>query len=111
MNNGLTITVDLLGRIGGSVRHTETQTIKTDISPEGSKRAILVDVEIKHVDKPMQICYRKINISPEVLDSWIGNKAPYFVKAQDWQRYDRTRKIIAHVATFDEGYGVDYSEI
>ena len=110
-NNGLVITVNLPGRIGGSVRHTSSQTIKTDISSEGSKRAVFADVEINHTDRPMLGCYRKINISSEVLDSWLDNKPPYFVKPQDWQRYDRTRRIIAYIANFDEGYGVDYSEI
>lgn len=110
-NNGLVITVNLPGRIGGSVSHTSSQTVKVDVSSEGSKRAILVDANINHTDRPMQDCYRKINISPEVLESWVGNKAPYFVKPQDWQRYDRARKIIAHVSTFDEGFGVDYLEM
>ena len=110
-NNGLVITVNLTGRIGGSVSHTSSQTVKVDVSSEGSKRAILVDAEINHTDRPTHNCYRKINISPEVLDSWIVNKAPYFVKPQDWQRYDRTRKIIAHVSTFEEGFGVDYLEM
>lgn len=109
-NNGLVITVNLPGRIGGSVSHTSLQTIKSDISPAGSKKAVWGNVEINHVDRPIQECYRKINISSEVLESWVGNKPPYFVKANDWRNYSRDRKIVAHVASFDEGFGVDYLE-
>lgn len=111
MNNGLVITVNLPGRIGSSVRHTETQTVRADISPAGSKRPIWGNKEIQHTDRGEQICYRKVNISPEVLEEWIGGKPPYHVKAHDWQKYNRARRIIAHVSSFDEGYGVEYSEI
>lgn len=111
MNNGIIITVNLPGRLEGSVRHTETQTIKTDISPEGSRKPIWATKEITHTDRKQSDCYLKVNISEEVVDSWTGGKPPYHVKARDWQKYGRNKKIAAYVAEFDRGYGVDFSSI
>lgn len=110
-NNGLIITVYLPGRLEGSVRHTETQSFKTDISPVGAKRPVWGNVEIVHNDRRDSQCYLKVNISEEVLSQWLGGKPPYHVKSRDWQKYGKMKKIAAYVAEFDRGYGVEFSEV
>lgn len=110
MENGLTITVNLPGRIGGSVRHTETQAVKANVSTPG-KKAIWKDVDINHTDRPEQDAYLKINISPEVLQGWVGSKPPHPIKPRDWQKYSRNKKIAAYVADFDRGFGVTFDMV
>ena len=103
------ITVNLPGKYKGSVRHTETQTVRTDISKPGAKKILLGDVNIVHNDRVESECYRKVEISAQVLSEWVNGKPPYFEKPRDWQRYTDAKKIAAYASLFDEGYGVEYA--
>ena len=106
MNNGLVITIKLLGRINGSVRHTETQTIRTSTTVKGKKQ--FENVKILHTDRGNQECVQKINISPEVVDFWTSNSNPFWVNTRDWKRMNKNQRIESYVARFDEGYGVSF---
>ena len=48
------ITTYFPGKIGGSVSHTETQAVKTDVSKVGSKKPIWAMMNILHSDRPLQ---------------------------------------------------------
>lgn len=102
MNKDIVITVNLLGRIKGSVSHTGTQAIR---------RSDRKTVEIFHTDRGDQECYKRIPVASEVVDFWVSGSAPSFLPARDWRRMTRKQKLDAHVSRFDEGYGVAYEEI
>lgn len=111
MNNGIIITTFLPGRIGGSVRHTETQTIKYDSSEIGAKKPLWISVKITHTDRPRQSCYEKLHISEEVVKSWISDTIPFWSSKKEWLRMSKEQRLVSYVSRFDEGFGVTFEEL
>jgi hypothetical protein len=109
--NGIIITTNLPGRIGGSVRHTSTQTVSILISKIGSSKPVWISREILHTDRPYQSCYKKVNISEEVVNDWISNTIPEWSNKKDWMKMSPKQRLISYVSTFDEGFGVTYEEL
>lgn len=103
MNNGIVLTVNLVGRLGANVvrekdiqvRHGESLLIK----------------HITYLGKEESKCVRKTNISEEVIKGWIGNKSPFFVKEFVWKNMSKTQRLKSWVERFDEGFGVQYQEL
>ena len=111
MNNGIIITINLQGRIGGSVAHTETQSMKVNVTTD-PKRPLFITKDILHNDRPEHTCYKRVRIQGEVVDSWVNGSSPSFVDAKVWRKLNRPiDKIKLYVATFDEGYGVEFEEV
>lgn len=111
MNNGIIITIVLPGKIGGSVSHTEKQTMKVEVSKIGSKKPIWINKEILHSDRTYQECYKKINISGEVVNDWMSDTVPFWSSKKDWASMSANQRLISYIARFDEGYGVSVESI
>lgn len=111
MDNGIIITTFLQGKIGGSVRHTETQTIRFDNSELGSNKPMWINKKIIHNDRSEQKCYKKLKISPEIVSGWVSNTIPFWSDKKEWSRMNTSQRLLSYVNRFDEGFGVIYEEI
>lgn len=105
MNNGIILTINLQGRIGGRVSHSETQTVQ--VKEKGKTK----NVKILHTDRPIQECYQRVTISPETIDFWGSNYVPGFMNPRDWKRLSKKQRVMVHINSFDEGLGVSYEEL
>lgn len=111
MDNGIIITVNLPGRINRSVRHTQKQTVKIDISEVGARKPIWVSRKIKHTDRGDQKCYKKVRISGELIHEWTSNTVPFWSNKREWSKLSKKQRIISYVARYDEGFGVTFEEV
>lgn len=101
--NDLVLIIKLGGKIGGPISHTHTQSV---INPINNKY-----VKIKHTNRSYQECHKKTTISSEVVEHWASDATPSFISSKVWKRLTKEQRIQAHVLSFDEGYGVDYSYV
>ena len=111
MNNGIIITTYFLGKIGGSVSHTEKQAVKTDISNAGSKKPLWSTVEILHNDRPLQKAYRKTRISEKLVEEWTSGTVPFWSNKKEWSKFTKQQRLISYVSRYDEGFGVTFEEV
>lgn len=107
MDSGILITVNLLGKIGPRVKHTTKQVYSVDVSPLGGKPEFMTR-KIKHTNRVNLPATRKLNISPEVVQYWQSSECPFWAKPHIWKKLSKNQRVAAYVATFDEGYGVNY---
>lgn len=103
MNNGIVLTVNLVGRLGTNVIREQDIQVRHGES--------LLTKHITYLGKEETKCVRKTNISEEVIKGWIGNKSPFFVKEFIWKNMSKTQRLKAWVERFDEGFGVSYQEL
>lgn len=103
MNNGIVLTVNLVGRLGANVIREQDIQIRHGES--------LLTKHITYLGKEETKCVRKTNISEEVIKGWIGNKSPFFIKDFLWKNMSKTQRLKAWVERFDEGFGVNYQEL
>ena len=111
MKNGIIITTYLLGRIGGSVSHTETQAVRTDVSKVNSKKPIWASVDILHSDRPIQKAYRRTRISGELVEEWTSGTVPFWSNKREWSKFTKQQRLVSYVNRYDEGHGVTLEEI
>ena len=102
MENALIIVVNLLGQLEGCVSHKDTQLYQNPLTKK--------NVSILHTDRKQNRCYKRINISKTVLNSWTKD-CPFWEKPKHWEKLSKQQRINSHVAKFDEGYGVTYEII
>ena len=102
MENALIIIVNLLGQLEGCVQHKDVQPYQNPLTKKM--------VSIVHTDRQPTKCYKRINISKDILNSWIKD-CPYWEKPKHWEKLSKQQRISSHVAKFDEGYGVTYEII
>ena len=103
MNNGIVLTVNLVGRLGANVIREQDIQVRHGES--------LLTKHITYLGKEETKCVRKTNISEEVIKGWIGNKSPFFVKEFIWKNMSKTQRLKAWVERFDEGFGVTFQEL
>lgn len=103
MNNGIVLTVNLVGRLGANVIREQDIQVRHGES--------LLTKHITYLGKEEAKCVRKTNISEEVIKGWIGNKSPFFIKEFIWKNMSKTQRLKAWVERFDEGYGVNFQEL
>ena len=103
MNNGIVLTVNLVGKLGANVIREQEIQVRHGES--------LLTKHITYLGKEETKCVRKTNISEEVIKGWIGNKSPFFVKEFIWKNMSKTQRLKAWVERFDEGFGVSYQEL
>ena len=103
MNNGIVLTVNLVGKLGANVVKEESISIRSG--------ATLLTKNITFRGKLEQRCVRKTNISSEVIHGWVGSRAPFFIKEFIWKNMSKTQRLKAWVERFDEGYGVTFQEL
>lgn len=111
MNNGIIITIDLPGKIGSSVSHTEKQTVRLDVAKIGSKKPVWINKQILHSDRPYQKCYKKINISSDVIQEWVSDTVPFWSTKKEWSGLSENQRLASYIVRFDEGYGVSFEFI
>ena len=111
MKNGIIITTYFPGKIGGSVSHTETQAVRTDVSKVGSKKPILATVDILHSDRLSQKAYRKTRISGELIEEWTSGNAPFWSNKREWSKFTKQQRLVSYVSRYDEGHGVTFEEV
>jgi predicted type IV restriction endonuclease len=109
--NGIIITINLPGRIGGSVSHTSTQAMTIEVFKSGNSKPVRITREILHTDRSYQVCYKKTQISEEVVNSWISNTIPEWSNKKDWSKMSSKQRLVSYVSRFDEGYGVNFEEL
>lgn len=100
MEIALIITVNLKGELCGPVVHTDSQVVSFE------KRS----VKIIHNDRKEQVCYKRIQITDDVLKYWL-NECPKWEKQSRWKMLTNNQKIQSHVNKFDEGFGVKFEKI
>jgi hypothetical protein len=103
MSNGIILTVNLKGALGGVVNKEEVVNVR--------KGEIVLSKTISFKGKEEQPCVRKTNISGDVVNSWISSKAPFFIKDFLWKNMSKQQRLKAWVERFDEGFGVNYQEL
>ena len=103
MNNGIVLTVNLVGGLGANVIREQDIQVRHGES--------LLTKHITYLGKEETKCVRKTNISEEVIKGWIGNKSPFFVKEFVWKNMSKTQRLKAWVERFDDGFGVQYQEL
>lgn len=103
MNNGIVLTVNLVGRLGKTLIKEEVVSIR--------KGEVVLSKTIEFNGKEEQKCVRKTNISEEVIKGWVGSKSPFFIKDFIWKNMSKTQRLKAWIERFDEGYGVSYQEL
>lgn len=111
MDNGIIITINLPGRIAGSVRHTETQAVKLDISNLGAKKPTWVTRKIVHTDRGDQKCYKKLRVSGELVHEWTSNTVPFWENKKDWSKMSKQQRLVSYIVRFDEGFGVTFEVV
>ena len=100
MEIALIITVNLKGELCGPVVHTDSQVVSFE------KRS----VKIIHNNRKEQVCYKRIQITDDVLKYWL-NECPKWEKQSRWKMLTNNQKIQSHVIKFDEGFGVKFEKI
>lgn len=100
------IITNLPGQIGGPVKHSKKQNNKIYYSSGSSEVRKIV-----HTDRNFTSCHRVLNISEEVVEGWIKGDCPNWVKPSKWKTMSAKQKLLAHVDSFDEGFGVSYQEV
>ena len=111
MLNGILVTVNLKGVIGGNEKHKDYQTITVDATPVGLKqKPVIINTTIKHTDRKQTECCIKTHIHGEVIASWIG-KCPSWEREFIWKSMSKTQRLRSHLNRMDEGFGVTYQEL
>lgn len=111
METALLLTINLRGKLSGPVEHNEKQSFTIDVSPLGAKYPEWITRKIKHVDRTIIPCSRKVRISETALNFWCGSDCPRWEKSNHWKAMSRQQKIQSYIKSFDEGYGVKYEFI
>lgn len=111
MNNGITIIINLQGRIGESVAHTQKQSWSFSYTDKKTGRTKTETRRILHSDRKVQECYKRTTISSEVVNDWIYGKCPNFVSPKVWKVANLEQKLQLYVNRYDEGFGVKYEKI
>ena len=101
--NGIILIVNLPGKLGQTIDKQEVVNVR--------KGEIVLAKTINFKAKEETKCVRKTNISEEVVNGWIGNKAPSFVRDFIWKNMSKPQRLKAWVERFDEGYGVSFQEL
>ncbi|MDA3854979.1 MAG: hypothetical protein PF569_01880 [Candidatus Woesearchaeota archaeon] len=100
------ITTNLPGQVEGPVKHSKKQSNKvyySSGSPEVRK--------IIHTDRNFTSCQRILHIAESVVKSWVKGDCPNWVRPSNWKHMTTKQRLVAHVNSFDEGFGVSYQEI
>ena len=103
MNNGIVLTVNLVGRLGAD-------EIKTEAVKSRNGEVVLIK-NISFKGRYPTKCTRKTNISEGVVAGWVGGKSPFFIKEFIWKNMSKPQRLKAWVERFDEGFGVTYQEL
>lgn len=109
MDSEIIISINLLGRLGSRVEHTTYQKYTVDTLDDKTHRPITITRNILHTNRTPSSCVKEIHISPAVIQKWITDPCPHWVKPQLWKKFGREQRIYAYVASFDEGYGVFFN--
>ena len=110
MLNGILVTVNLKGVIGGNKKHKDYQTITVDATPVASRKSVAITTTIKHTDRKEAECCLKTHISSEVIASWIG-KCPSWEREFIWKSMSKTQRLRSYLNRMDGGFGVTYQEL
>ena len=105
------LTVNLLGAISGPVAHTTRQTVTVDITPLGQRQPVKMTKKILHTDRYPTYCVRKIHLSAEQVKYFQSGDTPYWSADFIWKKMSKLQRLEAHLARFDEGYGIDYEMV
>jgi len=108
MEPGILLTINLLGRIGGCVKHTTKQVVTVDVTPMNHKQPEYITRKIKHTDRVATPCVKKLRISSEVVLGWQYGECPAWVKPTVWKSMNKKQRLESHLNRFDEGYGISY---
>ena len=103
MNNGIILTVNLVGALGKNIIKEENVQHRHGES--------LLTKHVTYLGKEESKCVRKTNISEEVVNGWISGKSPFFIKEFIWKNMSKPQRLKAWVERFDEGFGVNYQEL
>ena len=111
MDNGIIIIINLQGKIDKSVAHTSRQSWSYSYTDTKTGKTKTETRQILHTDRGNQQCYKRLNVSQSIVDDWINGKCPSFVPQKIWKSINPTKKLLAYVTRFDEGFGVTYEEV
>lgn len=106
--SSIILTVNLKGAISGPTKHTTKQIVTVDVTPIGSKQTEVVSRKIKHNDRVATECYKKINLSSEVVSDFQNGECPYWEKPHFWKTMNKKQRLESHLKRYDEGYGISY---
>ena len=97
---GLIVTINLPGRIGGLTKHVnrEKHTIKM-------QNDVYISKVILHSDRGESTCFKKLNISEEILNMWCSDEVPSWSTNKKWKMLTNEQKVLSYVKGLDEGFG------
>ena len=111
VNKMILLTINLKGNLSSNIKHTESQTVKVDATPLHSKHPVILEKSIRHNDRQLQPCCRKMRFSDETVNYFRNSECPTWEKAHNWKNYSKTQKLKSHLNRFDEGFGYSYEVV
>ena len=111
MYNGMILTVNLCGNIGGFTRHIDMQEVAIDCTPAKSHSKLFLKTAILHNNRVNNKCIRKELITGEVAQAWVCGESPYWEKKFIWKSMNQKQRLQSYLRRSDEGFGFTYEEI
>ena len=129
MNNGLIVTVNLQGVIGGCVSNTSSKEVLEKVISSPFERSIMLKGEHgknkfqyitpEHhfkadetfVQREQKECTKKTHITEEVVKNWISSQCPFWEREFVWKFMNASQRIKSYINRFDEGYGVSFETL
>ena len=111
MFNGIILTVVLLGKIGGLVKHENLQEVLVDCTPPKSQSKLILRTNIVHNERTNNKCTRKELITGEVVTSWVRGESPYWEKKFIWKSMNNKQRLQSYLKRADDGFGFTYEEL
>ena len=111
MYNGIILTVNLSGTIGGFTKHVDFQEVTIDCTPLKSQSKLLMKTDILHNNRINSKCTRKELIPGEVAQAWVRGESPYWEKKFIWKSMNQKQRLQSYLKRSDEGFGFTYEEL
>lgn len=95
-NSAIIVTVNLLGRIGGPVKHTTKQRHTSKVT-DGVISSVILHTDRKDLD-----CKKRFVVSAETVAFWASSNCPDWEDPRRWKRMSANQRIVSYVMGFDE---------
>ena len=99
---GLLITVNLKGAIKVPTKQIDVCEISHRVGAQ------LLTKKIIFSQRGEAECSLKTRVSGEVAKSWASAQCPEFSNKFIWNKMKKKERLVAHIARFDQGYGVSF---
>ena len=109
MKSSILLTINLKGVLGAPVSQKSLVKNSVNVAPIGSKSPEIETRIIRHNNREVLPCVRKMTISEDIVNSWVKNECPFWEKKGSWATKNADARIASHLNRYDEGYGISFS--